>query len=101
MTLATTQALEESPTEDENPVSGEDPVSHKLEIMMTILIDLTGRVQATEHQSRKKATTSPVSPSTTWVDQRRAQVCHQPSSSEEPDLSKAVRDRVAKRLRQL
>ena len=47
MPVATTQAPEESMTKEDLVISS-DPDSHKLGAMMTMLLDLKRRVQATE-----------------------------------------------------
>ena len=65
--MAPTQALDESLTEVD-PASSHDPVFQQLEMMMTILVDLTSRVQASEEQAREKAATSSVSSSTSRAD---------------------------------
>ena len=55
-------------TEEENLVIGPDPVPPKLDAMMTMLLDLTRRVQATEDQMREKISTSSVTPSSSRDD---------------------------------
>ena len=97
--VATTQALVESLIEGSNPVSGQDPVSQKLETIMTMLIDLMRRIRATENHVREKVTTSPISHY--FLGQPTDGPCSSSVPLQEPDLSKAVRERVAKRLQQL
>ena len=74
--VALTQALDQLLAEVD-PAGGQDAVLLQLELMMTMLADFTRRVQASEDQARPA--TSTVSLSTPWADQRRTQVCHQPS----------------------
>ena len=51
--VAFTQALDESLTEVD-PISGQDSVFQQLEMMMTVLADLTSRVKANENQVSEK-----------------------------------------------
>ena len=62
-----TQALGESLAESD-PASSQVPVSEQLEMIMHMLVDLSNRVQDSEDQSREKATTSSISPSTSRAD---------------------------------
>ena len=73
--VATTQAPEESLTEEEDLVIGPDPISPKLDAKMTMLLDLTMGVQATEDQLRDKASTCVVRPPSSQADQRGAFAC--------------------------
>ena len=64
--MAPIQALDESRAEV-YLASGHDPVVQQLKRMMTMIVDLTSRVKASEDWAREKATTRPVSPSMCWT----------------------------------
>ena len=78
---------------------GQDEFAQKIEVMMRRPTDLTSRVQATEDQQREVAASPSDSQSTSHPVRRRARC--QLSPSQEPDLSDEVRQRIAKRMRQL
>ena len=67
---------------------------------MNMLLDLLSQLQATEDQIRDKAATDTVSPSTFSADQSRTWARHQ-QFPQVPDLTEAIRERVAKMVKQL
>ena len=77
--------------EEDDPASGQDGVSEKLETMMWMLVDFSRRVQ--DIDDKQKNVSSPkVSPYTSHADRRA--IHHHPSSTHEPDLPEAIRQRV-------
>ena len=86
---------------EEKPASGQVP--DQMETVMHKLVDMSSRLQATEDrikEMREKVTTWMLSPATSCVDRSWTWACCQ-QFTQASDLSKAVGERVVKRLYQL
>ena len=98
--LPITQTLDDTFTED-GPASSQVP--HQKEMMITMLVDMSIRFQATEDamlEMREQLTPCMLSPAALRVGQSKARAHFQPSP-QAPDFSEAVRERMANRLHQL